>query len=840
MRLSAAVDERLPQAGLERRRGLAKTGAASGLVLVMLLAETQAQEQQREQPEQTGVISGRVEDVIVSTGTRDYGVTARQSSAPVSVIGQETLEATGATNLVDALQHLSPSYSIYGVGGDLNNLIRSPRLRGLTASHVLVLVNGKRRHRTANLSSSGFTKGAEGADLDLIPLALVDHIEILEDGAAAQYGSDAIAGVINIILKDDRIGGVLSDQTGTYGPSYNPNGHGNGLTHNPEFWKGFAIGDQGFVDIGLDLTSHLHSNQTGPDRTQDGTGVRVGPGTAYPWIDPNVPSIIGDAAYITGSGGINAGYTLNNGVDLYAFATGAGRRADSFQNYRAPNLNGTALNKIIDFNGFVPAETIHEGDWSLTGGAKGKIFDDVRWDLSLTYGADKIDVGLNDSANVALFNDTLAATGVGWTPRHFYIGQYYLTEQTVNLDLGKEFAPAFLPAPVNVSIGAENRRETYQVGRGDQWSYYSSGPAAWVGIRPTDESNHSRESFAGYADLSSSPLPEWKIDIAGRYETYSDFGDTANGKFSTRYDISPAIALRGTVSTGFRAPTLGEEFFSQTTVSPTTANVVLPPNSSAAALAGAAPLKPEKSTNISLGTVTEPIRDLHLSVDAYQIDLRDRIVSTGGITGEPALAAIAASGNSLQAGAAGTVSYFVNGADTRTRGIDFKTDYAYDTGQGKLHLDASLGLFGTSILSVAASPASLHGVPLLNPAARSNITDYTPHVKAIFGGSYSQDAWTFTLHCTQYGEVSATTASPLTGAAPYYTNRISPKLITDGEIDYDFGLGLRATIGGNNLFGVRPDKTLFASRSFGAGIFPTFSPFGVNGGFYYGRLAWNF
>ncbi|MBY6241333.1 TonB-dependent siderophore receptor [Methylosinus sp. Sm6] len=781
-----------------------------------------------------------VEDIIV-TGTRDYGVKARESAAPVTVISSERLKATGRTNLVDALQRLEPTYSIYGVGGDLNNLVRSPRLRGLTASHVLVLVNGKRRHGTANLSSTGFTKGAAGADLDLIPVALVDHIEILEDGAAAQYGSDAIAGVINIILKNSPEGGGVSALVGSYGASYNPNTHGNGLTRNLQADAAFPLGETGFLDLGADLTSHLHSNQTGPDRTQSGNGLRVGPGTAYPWVDPNVASIIGDAAYINGTAGLNAGFTLDNDVELYLFGTGAGRRGESFQNYRAPNLNGTAPSKIIDINGFVPAETIHEEDWSLTGGARGKIFDDVRWDLALTYGSDKIDVGLNQSANVALFNDTLAATGVGWTPRQFYIGQYFRTERTINLDLRKEVAPSFLSFPVNVAIGAENRNETYAVRRGDFFSYYSSGPSAWVGIRPTDESDHARDSFAGYADLSAKPLPQWKIDIAGRYETYSDFGDTVNGKLSTRYDILPQLGVRGTVSTGFRAPTLAEEYFSQTTVSPTIANVVLPPNSAAARVAGAEPLKPEKSTNISVGVVAEPLKDLHVSVDAYQIDLRDRIVATGGLTGAAALAAIAASGNALQAGAAGSVSFFVNGADTRTRGVDVKADYAYDLGAyGAVRLDAAASFLETTILSVAAAPAPFNGAPLLSAAARSNITDLTPRTKVVFGGSYLYDAWTVSLHFTQYGTVSAVSASPLTGAAPFFTNVITPKFITDGEIAYDFGSGLRAAIGGNNLFGVRPDQTNPLSRSFGAAIFPAFSPFGVNGGYYYIRASLRF
>lgn len=817
-----------------------KTRVGVGILALGAPLVVQAAPAASDQPKPADIELGAVDDVIV-TGTREYGVKARQSSSPITIISSEKLKETGQTNLMDALLRLEPSYNANAVNYDLSALVRSPRLRGLTANHVLVLVNGKRRHGTAVISTGGFPKGAAGPDLDFIPVSSIDHVEILEDGAAAQYGSDAIAGVINVILKDSPDTGEVAALIGRYGRSYNPNALGDGFTRNVQVDKGVAIGDRGFVHLSGELTSHLHSNQTGSDQNVFQNGLRVGPGTPYPWVDPNVAAIIGDPKYFLPLLGVNSGLKLDNGVEIYAFGSGGTRAAESFQNYRAPDFNGTAANAVIYPNGFVPAETISEYDWSGTVGSKGAFLDNGRWDISLTYGGDNVDVGLNSSANRSLFNDVLAARGAGWTPTSFYIGQYSGSQRTINLDFNKPFAVSFLPVPINVAIGAENRHGTYKIKQGDFWSYYSAGPAAFVGVRPTDAGNHSRDVYAGYVDVGAKLLPNWKVDLAGRYEDYSDFGSTINGKFAMRYDFGPAFAIRGAVSTGFRAPTLAEEFFSQSAVSPTAAYVILPPNSAAAAIAGAQPLRPEKSTNISVGLVTEIAPRLHASIDFYQIDIRDRIVSTGALTGSTALAAIAASGNAIDPTANATVSYFLNGADTRTRGVDIRADYSVDLNEyGALRFDLAASFNSTTILSVRDAPAAFNGAPLLDAVARSNITDWTPHAKVIFGGSYLKDAWTFTLRFTQYGTVSAVSATPTTDTAPYYTNVITPKLITDAEIGYDLGGGVHAAIGANNLFAVRPNETLLATRVFNTAVFPTFSPFGVNGGYYYARATYRF
>ncbi|TRL31200.1 TonB-dependent receptor [Methylosinus sporium] len=809
------------------RRGLVE---ASLVALSLALATYSAS---AEDAKQNPAAAIAIDDVIV-TGTRDYSVKARESAAPVTVLSANRLEQTGQSNLASALQKLAPSFSFTGFDGVLDNLVRQARLRGLTSNHVLVLVNGKRRHSTANIGSL-VNSGASGVDLEQIPVSAIDHIEILEDGAAAQYGSDAIAGVINIILKNSFDSGQASVLVGSYGPSDNASAHGNGLTRTGQIDKGFALGSQGFLHLSADLVSHLHSNQSGSDTNLYSYTPRVGPGTAYPWIDPKTVGVIsGDAAYIRGAAGLNGGYEFDNGVEAYLFGTGGGRRGESFQNFRTPVVSGVNLLSVYPY-GFAPATTIHESDWSATGGLKGSFLEDGRWDLGFTYGANVIDVGANTTANPELFRDR------GWTPRQFYIGQYSNSQRTLNLDFVKPLSLPFFSEPINVAIGAENRRDTYRIIQGDYWSYYNSGAAAGAGIRPTDASDHSRDSFAGYIDVATKPLPRWKVDIAGRYETYSDFGDTVNGKLSARYDISPEIAIRGTVSTGFRAPTLAEEFYTQSKVSPFSAIIQLAPNSAAAALAGAKALKPEKSTNVTVGLVLEPLSNLHASVDAYQIDLRDRIVSTGTVNGPAADAAIAASGNTPPPGSAGYVSFYVNGADTRTRGVDVKADYSIDTGlDGIFRFHAAATFFETAILRVADSPSAFNGAPLLDAQARSYLTANVPHEKIIFGGTYLRDNWTFALNFTHYGWVSSTTAYFLTGAAPYTVAVTSPKIITDLEIGYDFDFGVHAAIGGNNVFGVRPDATPLYAQYYHANTYNFFSPYGFNGGYYYARASWKF
>jgi iron complex outermembrane receptor protein len=337
---------------------------------------------------------------------------------------------------------------------------------------------------------------------------------------------------------------------------------------------------------------------------------------------------------------------------------------------------------------------------------------------------------------------------------------------------------------------------------------------------------------AGYVDIGVRPLPQWQVSVAGREEHYSDFGSTFNAKLTSRYDFSPTFALRGTVSNGFRAPTLQEEFYSATNVGPTYADVILPANSPSAVYAGGKPLAPEKSNNLSLGVVATVAPRLNVTLDMYRIGVRHRIVSSGTIMGAGANAAIVAHGSVLDPSITdATVSYLTNGVDTRTHGLDATADYPMDFGDyGKVKWTAGLNLNHNRVTG-----SELAGG--VDPVAISPVIDATPKSKLILGGKYFYEDWNLDLRVTHYGETELTVADPDTDGQPLHTNRIKPTTIADLELGYDFTSKLSLTAGVRNLFNHFPEHAISQGYTH-AYVLPSFSPFGINGAYYHVKLAY--
>ncbi|MDB5425696.1 MAG: TonB-dependent receptor, partial [Phenylobacterium sp.] len=545
-----------------------------------------------------------VSEVIV-TGTRVVGLKAEDSAAPVQVLSASALKRVGQPDLIQALAQNLPSFTAEATGGDTGNLTLAAALRGLNPNDTLVLVNGKRRHTTGNLHVLGGPyQGAATADLSLIPVGAIDHIEVLQDGAAAQYGTDAIAGVVNIILKTANSGGSL---TATVGQYYKGDGETAAWSAN----IGLPLGDKGFVNLTLEERYHDFSVRGGADRrvfNRNGTlkaGISPIDRAGLPGADgsPVVNKIQGDAAYNVYTAYLNSGYDISEDLHAYATASYSNRIAEAYENYRLPSKvtrpgpNGTT---IVPFpNGFAPKEYLKEEDYSLGGGLKG-VAEGWDWDLGSTYGRDKNLISTINSANASLFTDT------GVTPRNFYDGAFISTQWTTNLDISKPIDVG-MATPLTVAFGGEYRRESYEIKQGDPLSIYKEGGQSYPGFQPTDAAKHKRTNYGAYADLAVSPVESLQVDLAARYEHYSDFGSATVFKLTSRYDFSPAFAIRGTASTGFRAPTLAEEFYSATNVAPTFAVVQLPANSASAAQIGFSKLKPEKSTNFSVGFVAHPV-----------------------------------------------------------------------------------------------------------------------------------------------------------------------------------------------------------------------------------------
>ena len=762
------------------------------------------------EPEVAALAAAVVQDVVV-TGTRDIQRSAGESLSPIDVISAKDLQRTGQTDLRDALVKLLPSINRLAQTGDAANLTSALTLRGLSPNHVLLLVNGKRRHTSANITAdAGSQQGATPVDIDLIPVSAVDHIEVLRDGAAAQYGSDAIAGVINVILKSSSQGGGLTATTGEYYKH-------DGFTLGGAGDLGLPLGADGFLHLSAEYRRHEHSMRGGADER---TGTFIN-------------QTLGDPHIRRESFGANAGIAVNKDVELYAFATAAHRTGGSYQNYRLPSR----LPQVHP-NGFSPIETSNETDAALTAGIKGTDLAGWRWDLSASYGIDNVKINMVDSANTDLY----AATGA--TPTSFHLAQYKNIQQGANADLARSFDTGALPSPLSVALGAEFRRESYEVGAGDEASYFGSGSQALPGLSPVSAGKHSRNIGAAYADFSTNLTSQWEAELAGRYEHYSDAGSTRNAKVSTRYEFNPRLAVRGTASTGFRAPSLAQENYTSLAVSPTTAGGQLAVNSAAARQLGALALRPEKSRSFNLGLVAEPVENLHVTVDAYRILIRDRIVPGGTYTGQAAIDALTAAGISLPSGLSSvSASYYANGVDTRTQGLDVVAAYPSNLGAlGRIDWDVSANINTSKVTKVANDG---NGQTLLNAQQVGYLTTATPKNKLIVGGVWTLDDWSVSLHATRYGKTS-TEATFFSGPNIYSTtvfNHIEnkPKTLTDLEVRYAVTKKLQLAAGANNLFDVYPTKVPTASRYLGVYQYDTAAaqiPF--NGGYYYVRANYKF
>ena len=797
------------------------------------------------------------DDVIV-TGTRATGITAAESAAPIKVLDEEMLSHVGQPNLNQVLTQLVPSFTAQAFGGDTSNLTLSARLRGLSPNHTLVLINGKRRHGTSNLAVLGGPyQGAATADLDLISPSSIKRIEVLEDGAAAQYGSDAIAGVINIILKDDAEGG---DGYATAGEHYKTGGE----TYAGTLHLATRIGDTGFINVTGFYRFHDFTQVGGLDRRVTDKNGTLLTATSNPSLTaiqrqlypamagfPYVNKINGDAQSRLVNLQYNSAYDFG-GVEVYSFGTYSRRIASAYENVRVPTRVSRTVAGVTTYfdpdgdtpaNGFSPREKIREQDMAFTGGVRGDA-SGFHYDLSSTFGQDKNEIYTIDSANASLYADT------GFTPTSFYDGFFKSTEFTVNADFTREFE-AGMAAPLNLAFGGEYRKNVYQIGSGDAASIYKEGGQSYPGFRPSDAGVNGRNAQAAYVDVALMPVAGLKVDVAGRYEHYSDFGSRFIYKGTSRYDFSDMVALRGTFSTGFRAPTLAESFYSATNVSPTAAFVQLPANSAAAKLLGFQNLKPEKSTNISLGTVFRPAPRLTITLDAYQVRIRDRILGTGSLYGSGGArnfpivtTAILANGNVLDPTVSQTgINIFTNGANTRTRGVDLVASYATDFGTlGTVNWTLSGNYNETRITKLGIAPATLGGIPLFDVGAQANLETASPKVKLIGSAFYTVGKLSATLRGTMYGR-SSSLLSPDGGT--YYRQRVGTAYIQDVELNYKLTRALEVSIGANNLFDKRPPTVALVPGTTnntlvnGGNVLDaplTFSPYGINGGYYYGRI----
>ncbi len=812
------------------------------LVTAVLLALTTPAAAQDTNPPPESTKAKSLGAVIV-TGTRASNRTESSSLTPIDVVSAQVLRQTGTTDLPTALARIIPSLNFpRPAAADTADTQRPAQLRGLSPDQVLVLVNGKRWHPGAILLNNGVIgRGSQSVDLNTIPMSAIDHIEVLRDGASAQYGSDAIAGVINVILKQGAQGGDVELSGGQYsaGDGRQWQGSANfGIPlNNDKGWLRFTV-QNGHQDL---------TNRAGPDNR---------PG--FPGLGVNFRQ--GDPAVRDSNVLLNAQYDVTPDVQFYAFGHYGRRQSTSPAFFRygtnSPKPNNALIGQVYP-DGFLPVEHADSTDQSLVAGLRGKI-SGWRWDLSGNFGRNRVSYETRNSLNYAYLHD------FGNTPTVFSDGILSAKQESVDLDIAKDVAVSWMPNPVTVAFGAQYLRQTYGIQAGSLPSWYvgtsgvSGGAQGFAGWQPTNAVDASRQDVAEYLDLETNLTDRFGVAAAVRHEHYNDFGNTTSGSLAGRFDFTDSFAIRGSASTGFRAPALGQQYFSQTSSlffangnsTGLPAGIynagLVPVGSTIAQLLGSEPLKPEKSRNLTLGAVWNPTDVLTLSLDFYQIKIRNRIALSGAIatTSPTVLSYLAANGiGDLNFR---SINYFTNAASTRTRGVDLVGTYLADLGgAGMLATTVSANYNQNIVTDVKPNPAVLSNLGInfvrLN---RQDIKGYlgnsSPRSKLILSEQYNVGNWGITGTLTRYGRYANYVSSlanynAVTGVVD---QTFTPKWLLDLALNYKLD-NWTLTVGADNALNKYPDKNIPNNTNNGTLPYSTFSPFGYNGSYVYGKVRYS-
>ena len=792
-----------------------RTLVASAILLLAAgqgSAQTSAADAAAPAPEQT----------VVVLGSRSVAKTALDTSSPVGLISLKDMQTAGPLELGKLLQTLDPSFNFSSTFiSDGTDSIRPATLRSLGPDQVLVLINGKRRHQQALVNvQQTIGRGSAGTDINAIPLGAIHHIEVLRDGAAAQYGSDAIAGVINIVLKSQVNETSLSGSLGT-----TSEGDGNLVSGSAN--TGFALGqDGGFLNLTAEARKRGETNRAGPD------SLRVDP--------PRVTQHIGDSntkdAYLWW----NANLPIDKASEFYAFGGVSKRKSDSFGFFRSAGDDRTI--PAIAPNGYLPAIHTDIKDASFAFGYRRDLANDWKADVSINYGASELGFHEADSVNVSYWYEKKADGSIyGESPRDADTGTLKFNQLTFNADVKGPIKVG--DGSIFLATGFEYRADNYQIVAGDPVSYQygrsnnpaiviqtpsgataASGIQGFPGYTPATAVDSGRHNIALFLDAEHKPLDNLTLAGAVRYEKYSDFGSTVTGKLSARYDPTKEVGLRGSLSTGFRAPSVQQEFYSS--VSTNLNNGVLTETltarqgSAVTQAFGIAPLKEETSTSGSVGMVLRPAKNMSLTADLYEIKIKDRIVFSSEIAPEANGGPIA---NILKPLGVGQAQFFTNAVDTRTRGLDIVAEHTSKFAASTLVLSGQLGFNKTEVTKRHSTSSVLTGEQLFDKSQVTLIEHGQPRKHHVVAADYTAGQWNVNTRANYYGEVEAENFSPL--------QKWDAKWLIDASVRYAYTKRTFLSVGVNNLFNQLPSEWT------NGGAFPKLGftrcwetcPIGVNG-----------
>lgn len=775
-------------------------------------------------------------DRVVVTGTRGAGRTALQSVAPIDVLSSDDLDAHASTELNDILSYSIPAFNFPSPAiNDGSDSIRPAQLRGLSPDQTLVLVNGKRRHTSALLNLNQVGRGAAAVDLNTIPTGAIGAIEVLRDGASAQYGSDAIAGVINVLLRDAREGGAV---TVTYGERHTtfegPRSSrkirdGEALTVSG--WAGLPLGEEGFLTLSAEFRDRNPANRADIDIQNQY------PLQADGSLDPREltfdrlnwrhgPSQSKDVTLFA-----NAGIPINGDLELYGYASYQNREARSFGFYRRARDARNVPSIYPD--GFLPEIQPDITDFGFAAGVRGNT-GDWSWDASAVYGSNEVDWTIGNT-----LNRSIGAT----SPTEFDAGSLRMRQITTNFDASRQLDVGGFAGPVNFAVGVEFRHENYKLGAGEPGSYFgvpglAGGSQVFPGYQPQNAVDESRSSIGAYMDLEADITDRFVGNAAVRFEDYSDFGSTLNAKLAGRFQATDTLAFRGAVSTGFRAPSLQQSFYTATSTVFSVENGVqvgrevgtFAVDSAIARALGSQPLEAEEATNISAGMVFSS-GGWVVTLDAYRIEIDDRVLLSENLA-TPAVVAL------LPQGINGA-RFFINAADSKTEGLDLVANYSWTADAGQFRFTAAGNLNKTTLSNVRATGVLSELDPPPTVFSRQNLLrqeEGAPSSKVILGLDWSRDDYSALVRATRFGSVLVSANSP----AGDWT--IDDMTVIDVEGSKAFGENFRLAIGANNLFDSYPTANPFfnpatANAPF---VYSAFSPAGFAGRFIYvrGRYSW--
>ena len=745
--------------------------------------------------------------MTIEVGSRSPERSRTDTPVPVDVVPiEEVADEAGQLDLGQLLQFTAPSFnSNRQSGSDGSDHIDAATLRGLGPDQVLVLVNGKRRHTSSLVYIFGTRgRGNVGTDLNTIPVSAIERIEILRDGAAAQYGSDAIAGVINIVLKKDAgLDVVLA--AGQYV-------EGDGQNEQLAVHYGIPLGQRGTLSFTGEVLNRDKTNRAGPGEPR----VIGDSASENLTLFYNLDARIGDSGTLYGHGGINH----RDGLAGAWYRDGVG--SDDI-----PSRNSAQMYP----NGFVPDIGTEIRDFSTTFGYR-LVLGSWSLDASTGIGSNRMEYLISNTLNASI-----ATLNNGISPTEFRAGGFEFTQQTTNFDVSRYFRDRL--HGVSFAAGLEYRREDYSIFVGEPGSYVdydgpgggNAGSQGFPGFQPVDAVDADRVSRAAYVDMEFKTTPKLLVTGALRAEDYSDFGSTLDGKVSFAYAASDTLNLRGSSSTGFRAPSLHQRYFSSTFtdfIAGEAADVKLARNDSELARrVGIPSLREEQSRNYSVGLTWNPRASMAVTADVYRIDIDDRIVLTGGFSAEDAdIGHIIAAQNLLEA------RFFTNAIDTRTQGADFTLSNTF----GRWSTSLALNLNETDVLRVNTA-AGLAGKEDLyfNKRERLFVEGSAPKTKGVLGADYRATRWNAGARVSYFGELEAGTWTQLDDPdSP--SQHYDPRVTTDVHVGFDLPRNLGLTIGGTNIFDVQPtEQDPFETEN---GARWENVQMGINGAAYYVRLKW--